>query len=92
MIYTDNNDEREGNMNVPVLQGSPRKKGNTAILADEFIRGASEAGHQVEKIDVICFDESGKEGGYVFGFECGAPGDVKERDAMQKACETGKSI
>ncbi len=41
---------------------------------------------------IACFDESNKEGGYVFGFECGAPGDVKERDAMQKACEMGKSL
>lgn len=46
-------------MNVLVLQGSPRKKGNTAILADEFIRGASEAGHQVEKIDVAGMDIHG---------------------------------
>lgn len=176
-------------MNVLVLQGSPRKKGNTAILTDEFIRGASEAGHQVEKIDVAgmnihgclgcdgcqrnggtcvqkdempydkilaadvvvlaspiyyytwtaqlktvidrtyamlgsmkdktfymistcaspdetwcrmmidsfrnyiaCFDASNKEGGYVFGYECGAPGDVKEREAMKIAYEMGKAI
>lgn len=35
---------------VLVLVGSPRKKGNTDRLADEFIRGAREAGHGVEKI------------------------------------------
>lgn len=35
---------------VLVLVGSPRKKGNTDWLADEFIRGAQEAGHGVEKI------------------------------------------
>lgn len=35
---------------VLVLVGSPRKHGNTDRLADEFIRGAQEAGHQVEKI------------------------------------------
>lgn len=36
--------------NVLVLMGSPRKHGNTDRLADEFIRGAQEAGHHVEKI------------------------------------------
>lgn len=36
--------------NVLVLMGSPRKHGNTDRLADEFIRGAQESGHQVEKI------------------------------------------
>lgn len=38
------------NKRVLVLVGSPRKHGNTDRLADEFIRGAQEAGHQVEKI------------------------------------------
>lgn len=37
-------------MKVTVLVGSPRKSGNTEIMADEFIRGAKEAGHEVEKI------------------------------------------
>ena len=36
--------------NILVLMGSPRKHGNTDRLTDEFIRGAQEAGHQVEKI------------------------------------------
>lgn len=35
---------------VLVLSTSPRKGGNSDTLADEFIRGAQEAGHQVEKI------------------------------------------
>ena len=177
--------------NVLILMGSPRKKGNTSILCDEFKRGAEEAGNQVEKIDVVgmkingclgcngcqrnggtcvqkddmqgiyqkiltadvvvlaspiyyytwtaqlkavidrtyamlatmkdktfymistcmspdeswcqmmldsfrnylaCYPESVTEGGYVFGFECGAPGDVKERDAMQKAYDMGRNI
>ena len=29
---------------------------------------------------------------YVFGFNAGAPGDVKATDAMQKAFEMGKNI
>jgi multimeric flavodoxin WrbA len=177
--------------NVLVLMGSPRKKGNTSILCDEFIRGAVEAGHQVEKIDIIgkkiagclgcngckrnggtcvqkddmqeiygkilaadvivlaspiyyytwtaqlkavidrtyallgimknkvfymlstcmspdeaycqvmidsfrtyldCYDETVTEGGYLFGFGTGAPGDVTKTDAMEKAFEMGKEI
>jgi multimeric flavodoxin WrbA len=38
---------------VLVLSGSPRKGGNSELLCDQFTRGASEAGHLVEKI-VIC--------------------------------------
>lgn len=35
---------------IVILQGSPRKGGNTDLLADEFARGAKTSGHQVEKI------------------------------------------
>ena len=35
---------------VLVLAASFRKHGNSDLLCDEFIRGAQEAGHQVEKI------------------------------------------
>lgn len=38
--------------NILILSGSPRKRGNSDILCDEFMRGALEAGHQVEKIRV----------------------------------------
>ena len=37
---------------VLILSGSPRKGGNSDLLCDEFMRGAVEAGHQVEKIRV----------------------------------------
>ena len=177
--------------NILILMGSPRKNGNTSILCDEFKRGAEEAGHNVEKINVAgmkingclgcngcqrnggtcvqkddmtdiygkilaadvvvlaspiyyytwtaqlkavidrtyamlgtmhnkefymistcmspneaycgvmidsfrtylgCYDETITEGGYVFGFGTGAPGDVKTTDAMQKAYEMGKAL
>ena len=39
-------------MNVLVINGSPRSKGNSDLLCDEFIRGAEEAGNQVEKISL----------------------------------------
>lgn len=37
---------------VLILSGSPRKSGNSDLLCDEFMRGALEAGHKVEKIRV----------------------------------------
>ena len=39
-------------MKIVVLQGSPNRNGSTAILVDEFTRGARQAGHAVERIDV----------------------------------------
>ena len=38
---------------ILVLSTSPRKGGNSDTLADEFIRGAREAGHDVEKISLF---------------------------------------
>ena len=37
---------------VLILSGSPRKGGNSDLLCDEFLRGAKEAGNEVEKIRV----------------------------------------
>lgn len=37
---------------ILILSGSPRKGGNSDLLCDEFMRGAQEAGHHVEKIRV----------------------------------------
>ena len=37
---------------VLILSGSPRKGGNSDILCDEFMRGAIDAGNEVEKIFV----------------------------------------
>ena len=39
-------------MNVLVINGSPRAKGNSDLLCEAFIRGAEEAGHQAEKISL----------------------------------------
>ena len=35
--------------NILVLTGSPRKNGNSELLADAFVRGAENAGHTVTK-------------------------------------------
>ena len=50
---------------ILVLVSSPRKGGNSEMLCDEFIRGAKEAGHEIEKVSL-----SAKKIGYCSG--CGA--------------------
>ena len=37
---------------VLILSGSPRKEGNSDILCDQFLKGAVDAGNEVEKIFV----------------------------------------
>ncbi len=39
-------------MKIVVLMGSPNKKGSTSILVDNFLKGASDAGHSCEVIDI----------------------------------------
>lgn len=39
-------------MNIVVLQGSSNLNGSTAILTEEFARGARSAGHEVVRVDV----------------------------------------
>jgi multimeric flavodoxin WrbA len=38
-------------MKVTVITGSPHKKGTSALLADKFIEGAKEEGHEVFRFD-----------------------------------------
>ena len=37
-------------MKVLAISSSPRKGGNSDVLCDEFLKGAAESGHEVEKI------------------------------------------
>ncbi len=39
-------------MKIVVLEGSPNKNGSSNLLAEQFIRGAKEAGHSIQVIDV----------------------------------------
>lgn len=44
-------EKKGGQMKILVLTGSPRRNGNSNTLADYFIKGAEEAGHQIERFD-----------------------------------------
>ncbi len=39
-------------MKIIILMGSPNENGSTSLLVNEFVRGAEEAGHACEVIDV----------------------------------------
>lgn len=39
-------------MKIVVLEGSPNKNGSSNLLAEQFIRGAKEAGHSIQVIGV----------------------------------------
>lgn len=43
-------------MKITVLMGSPNRNGSTSILVQNFQKGAEEAGHSVEVIDVCHAD------------------------------------
>ncbi|MEE3490242.1 MAG: NAD(P)H-dependent oxidoreductase, partial [Methanobrevibacter sp.] len=45
-------------MKILVIKGSPNKKGSSNLLADNFIKGATEAGHSVSEIDAAHADIS----------------------------------
>ena len=43
-------------MKITVLMGSPNRNGSTAVLVENFARGAEEAGHAVDVVDVCHAD------------------------------------
>ncbi len=66
-------------MNIVILQGSPNRDGSTAILADEFARGAAEVGHAVQRIDVAREDIHACAGCVACGY---GAGPCVQRDGM----------
>ena len=67
-------------MNVIVLQGSPNAGGSTAMLAREFARGAREAGHSVDIVDVAALDIAPCTGCVACGYE----GPCVQADGMDE--------
>lgn len=49
--HINNNESKSRKMKIVVLTGSPRKSGNSAYLAEQFIKGAEEQGHEVFHFD-----------------------------------------
>ena len=43
-------------MKITVLMASPNRNGSTAVLADSFMKGAEDAGHECELISVCSLD------------------------------------
>ena len=66
-------------MKVTVITGSPHKKGTSALLADEFIRGAQEAGW-----DTFRFDSAFEQVAPCLGCDRCGIGPCVQKDAMQK--------
>lgn len=56
-------------MKITILMGSPNKKGSTRILVDKFVKGADEAGHICNVIDVCHADINPCTGCVACGYE-----------------------
>ena len=67
-------------MKIVVLMGSPNRKGSTSMLADSFAKGAAEAGHDCEVVDVCHADISPCTGCVACGYEgpCVQHDDVEQ--------------
>ena len=62
--------------NVLIIGGSPRIGGNSDLLCDQFAKGASEAGNQVEKISL-----AGKKIGFCTAcYTCEKTGACPQKD------------
>lgn len=72
--------------NILVLVGSPRIKGNTDILADEFIEGAIEGGNTVTKIHL----GQNKINGCLGCDKCNKDGQCIQKDDMNKVYDAYK--
>ena len=67
---------------ILILNGSPRLKGNTAMLCDAFTRGAESAGHTVTRIDLQKLDIHGCLGCMKGGKDPASP--CVQKDGMEK--------
>ena len=67
-------------MKIAVLEGSPNRHGSSNLLAEEFMRGARQAGHTVEVIDAAHADLHPCTG----CVHCGYEGSCVQKDDMEK--------
>lgn len=67
---------------IIVLNGSPRRGGNTAALVDRFLQGAKEAGHQVTRFDLRDMEIHPCLGCYGGGKDLNSP--CVQKDAMDE--------
>ena len=72
-------------MKILVLESSGNIRGSSNMLADEFIRGAEENGHEVTVYNVIRKNIKPCLG-------CGTPSMTRSSDYPKQAYELGKSI
>ncbi|MCH5178121.1 MAG: flavodoxin family protein [Prevotellaceae bacterium] len=63
-------------MKIVILKGSPRKSGNSNLLADFFAKGAAETGHEVFEFDCTRH----KVGGCLGCNACGMNGPCVQKD------------
>lgn len=67
-------------MKITVITGSPHKNGTSSLLADEFIRGATESGHTIFR-----FDSAFEDVKPCLGCDkCRKSGACVRKDAMEK--------
>lgn len=72
---------KETSMKIVMLTGSPRKRGTSALLADEFAAGATAKGHSIVRFDTA-FE---KVGPCRACYYCANhDGECVQKDAMQK--------
>ena len=66
-------------MKILILEGSPNSNGSSNMLAEEFIKGAEEAGHEVTAISVVHSKVSPCTG----CVSCGYNGPCVQKDDME---------
>lgn len=76
-------------MKITVLFGSPNRHGSTSILVENFVRGATEAGHECEVLDVCHMNIHPCRGCVACGYEgpCVQKDDVEQIRAKLVASE-----
>ena len=67
-------------MKIIILEGSPNVHGSSNMLAEEFVRGAKEAGHEVTVIDTAHADIHPCTG----CVNCGYEGPCSQHDDVDK--------